>query len=138
MSGASFMVKMISAGLAFAAAAPCLANQFREMSPSGEGPSLRSSGHRSHRSHQRTLRSAIVLGRLKGGGSEPRTFLFHGDIAEDNPQCCIVDGDIAEDNPQCCIVGNVYLIFMKDVGEGYYRSANGPYGVYPTQTAQPW
>lgn len=124
MSGASFMVKMISAGLAFAAAAPCLANQVREMSPSGEGPSLRSSGHRSHRSHQRTLRSAIVLGRLKGGGSEPRTFLFHGDIAEDNPQCCIV--------------GNVYLIFMKDVGEGYYRSANGPYGVYPTQTAQPW
>lgn len=43
----------------------------------------------------------------------------------------LFNGDIAEENPPCCRKGGTYLFFLKNVGENYYRSTNGPYGVYP-------
>ena len=62
-----------------------------------------------------------VLTQLKGTGSRGLIVLY--------------DGEIAEDNPLCCKVGETYLFFLKSVGENFYRSVNGPYGVYVIHSA---
>lgn len=106
------------------------ANEVREMSLSEKVEAsdqvviARTSQIAAHCVRKSSCATLEVLSQLKGEGGNPVTLLFNGDIAEANPQCCIV--------------GDVYLMFLKKVDGGYYRSTNGPYGVYPTQEVKPW
>lgn len=59
-----------------------------------------------------------VAQRLKGGEVSEVAVLFAGPIAEENPNCCKV--------------GATYVFFLKHIKAAYYESANGPYGIYPT------
>lgn len=56
-----------------------------------------------------------VINVLKGNDSGEVVVLF--------------DGEIAERDPLCCEVGKNYLFFIKRIGS-YYRSVNGPFGIY--------
>ena len=42
----------------------------------------------------------------------------------------VFDGPLSEANPLCCEVGASYLFFVTRVGENYYATVNGPYGIY--------
>lgn len=53
---------------------------------------------------------------LKGHGEKKVRVLF--------------DGPLSEANPLCCEMGANYLFFVTSVGNNYYVTVNGPYGIY--------
>jgi hypothetical protein len=43
----------------------------------------------------------------------------------------LFEGPISEFNPRCCEAGNTYLFFLEQLDDSYFRSMNGPFGIYP-------
>lgn len=117
-------------GIILAASAPVFANQIKEMSLADKASHsdlvaiARVQSLSDTRCGTSTRCAGIeVLRVLQGKNVEEPLVLF--------------DGEIAEENPACCVVGHYYLFFLKLTKTGFYESVNGPYGIYELPASKP-